>query len=337
MTDTTLRYVRMLDCLPTEPRKTTAKDIHARLTEAGFATSVRTVERDLDKLAEVFPIQKDERSRPYGWSWLRDAARVDIQPIDRVSAVTLLLARDHLAPLLPDSVIRVLAPRFEAAARLLAGEDHDLARLPARIRVKSRGQRLALPVVDHAVLEALYDALQHARHVRITYAARKNEGKPRRYGADPLGLVFVDGVVYFVCRLHSDETRIAHLPVQRIRAVEDSGEAAQEPAGFDLDRFVEDTFDYPVGNRPLKLSFRMDRLTAAHLEERPLAKDQRIEADAAGATVTVQATVADTQQLRWWLLGFGDKVEVLGPAGLRAEFAALAARLAARYGQAAGN
>jgi predicted DNA-binding transcriptional regulator YafY len=53
--------------------------------------------------------------------------------------------------------------------------------------------------------------------------------------------------------------------------------------------------------------------------------------------VTVQATVADTQQLRWWLLGFGDKVEVLGPAGLRAEFAALAARLAARYGQAAGN
>ena len=49
------------------------------------------------------------------------------------------------------------------------------------------------------------------------------------------------------------------------------------PAGFDLDEFVAENFDYPVGKTPLKLAFRMDRVTAAHLDERPLAKDQQID------------------------------------------------------------
>ncbi|MBX3302969.1 MAG: WYL domain-containing protein [Nitrospira sp.] len=39
------------------------------------------------------------------------------------------------------------------------------------------------------------------------------------------------------------------------------------------------------------------------------------------------ASNKDTLELRWWLLGFGDMVEVLGPKTLRKEFAATAKRL----------
>lgn len=330
MTDTTLRYIKMLDCIPTEPRKIAAKDVREQLLAAGHDISARSVERDLEKLSDIFPLVKDDRSRPYGWSWLRDSARIDIQPIDKVSALTLMLARDHLTPLLPASVLKVLAPRFAAAEKLLAGDGRDLARLPARIRVKSRGQKLAVPAVDHTMLEAIYDALQHNQRVTINYGARKNDGRARQYLADPLGLVFVDGVVYFVCHLHREESRIAHLPLQRIKAITATGEPAQTPAGFNLDDFVDENFDYPVGKKPLKLAFRMDRSIAAHLDERPLAKDQQIDADG-DAQVVVRATVKDTQQLRWWLLGFGGKVEVLEPASLRAEFRAVADTLSAHY------
>lgn len=335
MTDTTLRYIRMLDCIPTQPQKTTAKLIHGKLAEAGHSTTVRTVERDLEKLAAVFPIYKDDRNKPFGWSWMKHASRVDIQPIDKVSALTLMLARDHLAPLLPDSVIKVLAPRFEAAEHLLTadGFNNDVGRLPARIRVKSRGQPLALPVVDHTILEAIYDALQAQTRVQLTYGARKHEGRAKDYDADPLGLVFVDGVVYFVCNLHgSNGTHVAHLPVQRIRSIQVTGEAASEPEGFTLDAFVAEKFDYPVGNKPLKLLFRMARDTAMHLHERPLARDQKID-PLSETCVTVRATVADTQQLRWWLLGFGDKVEVLEPPALRAEFSGVFRTLSQRYQQ----
>ncbi|MFP5440563.1 MAG: helix-turn-helix transcriptional regulator [Gammaproteobacteria bacterium] len=334
MTDTTLRYIKMLECIPPEPRKIAAKDVREQLLAAGHDISARSVERDLEKLAAIFPLVKDDRSRPFGWSWMRDASRVDIQPIDPVSALTLTLAHAHLAPLLPASVLKVLAPRFEAAERLLAGDGKELSRLPARIKVKSRGQKLAVPVIDHAILETIYDALQHNVQVKLTYGARKNDGRARQYDADPLGVVFVDGVVYFVCQLHSDESRIAHLPVQRIKAIKATTEPAQVPAGFDLDQFVDANFDYPVGNKPLKLVFRMDRATAAHLSERPLAKDQQVDDDGEAHCI-VRATVRDTQQLRWWLLGFGDKVEVLEPASLRAEFRGIAEALAASYGQPA--
>jgi predicted DNA-binding transcriptional regulator YafY len=33
----------------------------------------------------------------------------------------------------------------------------------------------------------------------------------------------------------------------------------------------------------------------------------------------LMATVKDTQELRWWLLGFGEGVEIIEPASLRAE------------------
>ncbi|OGQ52434.1 MAG: hypothetical protein A3J24_13235 [Deltaproteobacteria bacterium RIFCSPLOWO2_02_FULL_53_8] len=39
-----------------------------------FEVSKRTVERDLISLSEIFPLISNERSRPYGWSWSKDAS-----------------------------------------------------------------------------------------------------------------------------------------------------------------------------------------------------------------------------------------------------------------------
>ena len=45
----------------------------------------------------------------------------------------------------------------------------------------------------------------------------------------------------------------------------------------------------------------------------------------------LQATVKNTLELRWWLLGFCDKVEVLEPKSLREEFSSIACRMAVQY------
>jgi predicted DNA-binding transcriptional regulator YafY len=49
--------------------------------------------------------------------------------------------------------------------------------------------------------------------------------------------------------------------------------------------------------------------------------------------VLVRATVQDSAELHWWLLGFGELVEVLAPAALREEFRARAVAMAALYQQ----
>ena len=47
--------------------------------------------------------------------------------------------------------------------------------------------------------------------------------------------------------------------------------------------------------------------------------------------VRVTARVRDTMQLRWWLLGFGEQVEVIGPETLREEFAETAREMHGLY------
>ena len=56
----------MLREIPRHPAKITATEIHARLVAAGYTVTKRTVERDLERLAGPFPLQVDERSKPYG-------------------------------------------------------------------------------------------------------------------------------------------------------------------------------------------------------------------------------------------------------------------------------
>lgn len=43
------------------------------------------------------------------------------------------------------------------------------------------------------------------------------------------------------------------------------------------------------------------------------------------------ASVKDTLELRRWLLGFGDEVEVVAPEGLREEFVQIAQDMLRRY------
>lgn len=99
--DTQLRQWAMLKCIPQHPRQITARELTERLESEGFEMSKRTVERDLLSLSEIFPLISNERSRPYGWSWNKDAEAFALPAMSPLQALTLELAHDHLVTLLP--------------------------------------------------------------------------------------------------------------------------------------------------------------------------------------------------------------------------------------------
>lgn len=72
-TKTIVRLLRILWMLPRAPQKLTTRAIFARLRARGHAVTVRTVERDLQRLRLVVPIVLDDKHKPYGWSWDRHA------------------------------------------------------------------------------------------------------------------------------------------------------------------------------------------------------------------------------------------------------------------------
>jgi predicted DNA-binding transcriptional regulator YafY len=94
-------------------------------------------------------------------------------------------------------------------------------------------------------------------------------------------------------------------------------EPAQRPPRFQLRRWIDEQrgMDLPTGE-VARVVLEVDAMTARHLEESALARDQRVQwLDAEHARV--EATLPITEQLLWWLLGHGRRVRVVSPASLR--------------------
>ena len=61
-----------------------------------------------------------------------------------------------------------------------------------------------------------------------------------------------------------------------------------------------------------------------------MSKDQKYKEEKNGK-IRISGAVADTEQLRWWILGFGENVEVIKPKALRDEVKARVKSLSAIY------
>ncbi|HKL49311.1 MAG TPA: WYL domain-containing protein, partial [Desulfuromonadales bacterium] len=80
----------------------------------------------------------------------------------------------------------------------------------------------------------------------------------------------------------------------------------------------------------IRLKIRVDPYAAEHLFESPISSDQKSKPLADGRA-EFTAKVVDTKQLRWWLTGFGDALEVVGPAELKKAMAEQAEAVAEMY------
>jgi predicted DNA-binding transcriptional regulator YafY len=330
MNDTILRFLTMLRMLPREPRKIDTAALERRLRDEGYTVTRRTVQRNLHQLARTFPLLCDEH-RPAGWSWAPEAALLDLPGMDPSTALTFTLVERFLAPLLPRSTFGRIQPYLTQAQQILdALPTNALGRWPSKVRVIRRGPPLRLPEIDEAILDVVTRGLMDGRRLDVAYGSREKD-EIVRCELNPLGLVFKGGIAYLVCTFW-DYTDIRQVVVHRVHCAEVLEAPVIVPAGFDLDRYILDGgFSYPVGE-PIHLEAVFNHGADFHLHDTPLSADQVI-AELDHERVLVRATVQDTAELRWWLLGFGELVEVLAPADLREEFRARAAVMAAMYRQ----
>jgi len=330
MSDTLMRQWQMLRLVPRHPRKISTAGLRQHLADEDFDTTQRTIQRDLIRLSTIYPLACDERSKPFGWSWTPDADVMDIPGMDSHTALAFWLAGEHLAPMLPRATLRRMQPHFTTAAHVLdaIAADRGAPAWRDKVRVLHRGPKLKAPVVSEDIQDAVYDALLHNRRLTITYNLRGRGGE-KEYETNPLGLVLKDGITYLVCSMW-DYPDIRLLTLHRMRKAVQLDAPATAPDGFDLDAYIAaGELDYALGG-PVRLKALFTEGAAFHLEERPLSEDQTIKAQENGRML-VTATVADTAELRWWLLGFGDQVEVLAPAELRDEFAQVARSMLSQY------
>lgn len=319
MTDTLHRHWTMLLELPRQPRKVTTSRLRDRLVDAGHNIDVRSVQRDLVKLSNWFPIISDGH-KPAGWSWTKNAPVFDVPGMGPHVAITFRLVEEHLAQQLPPATLKVLEPHFKVARGVLKGlRKEGLPSWADKVRVVPRGQAQLPPTVDAKVLTAVYDALLQERVLEAKYTSR--DGKVSEASVHPLGLVFRDSVPYLVGTFWDYED-IRQLALQRVEHAVVTSAKRRVPKGFSLDDYIETgALSFLVDKRPLALVVRFQNDAAASVVETPLAENQKVVQEDDG-WVRVEASVPDTRVLRSWLLSFGPKVEVVKPKRLRDAMAA---------------
>ena len=330
MTDTLLRQWVMLRQIPRHPRKITVRALRAQLLEQGYGVTERTIQRDLLRLSgALFGLLLDDRSRPHGWSWDRRAAQLDIPGMEPQTALAFKLAEHFSGQLMAPATLNALAPYFQRAGAVLADMDSPVSAWPEKIQTVTRGQTLIAPAIDPLILETVYDALFNDRQFRARYH-RRYDDSIQDYVIHPLGIVFRDGVVYLIC-MRDGREGVVQMALHRMRSAKLLDAPAERPVDFDLQRYVEDGgLDFRLGRQPLDVELMLDPATAVHLGETPLSHDQRL-TESVDGRIQLQATVADTAQFRWWLMGLGDQVEVIAPAALRADIAERLGRAVGQY------
>ncbi len=326
---TTLRHLATLQLIPRRSPGHTSQEIQERLSNRDFDVSLRQVQRDLNMLSLMFPVQSDESRRPYRWHWTPGGPDLSLPEHDAFSALSWDLIETHLKHLLPPSVQREAAPRFRSArAYLRNSSSHRLQHWRKRIRVIPRTMPFTPPPVDAGVLEAVYESLWQNRQLQVEYRRRGAAG-PRSMSVHPLGMVIREGVIYLVVTVDNHD-EIRQLSLHRIPRARVGCKRAHTPAGFDLDEYIaKGAFSHSRGET-IRLVARFEAHAAQHLIDSPMARDQQHH-ELHDGRIEFQASVLDSEQLRWWLLGFGEHVEVIRPVSLRRYMAGQASKLSERY------
>jgi len=193
-----------------------------------------------------------------------------------------------------------------------------------------------------AWLPAVAEAVWSERRLVLVYASGSGaaSGPHATRRVDPLGLVLKAGTWYLVAR-HRRALRTYR--VGRIQRATVRAERFERPAAFELAQYWANAaaaFDVSL------LRYRCTlRLTARGMLRVP----ELIPGDAVRAML-LRATLSDASGWRTvalrlesedvalgQLIGLGEDVEVVEPASLRARFATLAARMAARHRTASGR
>ena len=329
--DTLLRQWHLLRAIPRYPRRIGVPELHSLLETAGFSVTVRTLQRDLIELSEVFPLLSDERAKPFGWSWAANAPLFDLPNLTTQEALAFAMIEDYLRPLLPTVLLDQLRAYFTAARKRLAGDSpkRGSASWLGKIAVVQPTQALIPPKVDPQVQKVITDALLNDRQLGVKYR-RKGERELRGYVLSPLGLIQRGPVTYLLACI-GDHAEPRSFVLHRFERASMLDAPALRPKGFVLATYLAETGVLNFGaGKTIRLDALFDAPAADHLLETPLSHDQTIK-DAGDGRVRVRASVLDTPQLRWWLLGIADGVEVVAPVALRREFAQMTAATAAHY------
>jgi predicted DNA-binding transcriptional regulator YafY len=315
--ETLLRQWHMLQVIPRHPFKISTNQLLDKLNGQGYYIDIRSVQRDLKSLSFIFPLVSDEKGKPYGWNWAKGAPLLSLPGLSNIEAITFNLVEQHLKAMLPVSIVDQLQPFFRTASEKLENLPEPTNTWLNKVRVIPPTQKLLPPTIDPNVHLRISEALLLDKKISVTYQDSEKDRLEKQI-VHPYALVVRQPSVYLICRFDNESEPSKPLPLHRFKSAEILDEPVQRPSNFNLDAYIASDKGLGFGGsgKLIRLEANFTKVSGKHLYETHLSEDQiisTIDKD----RLKVVATVAYTEQLRWWLQNFGDQVEVIAPPELR--------------------
>jgi predicted DNA-binding transcriptional regulator YafY len=286
----------------------------------------RTVYRDLDALMYAgFPVVSEKRDSRVFYKFL-DSFRMGDVPFTPDEILALAFSEDLLRVLegtvFHDSI-------RSALAKIRAGLGPDLSaylsRLTDSFRVVPGPHKRYAQFAD--TIRQLNDAVLTKQTVTIEYRTARTGAKSAR-DFDPYRVWYRNGGLYVIGHDHnSDEIRT--FAVDRILAIDDTGNAFEISKDFDFEAIVASAFGV-ISEPPVHVRIHFEKNWCNHVQEHSWHPTQKI-SDLADGRVELQMEVGGSAELRNWVLSFGAGAEVIEPEALREEIIAESQAISSRY------
>jgi len=290
--------------------------------------AVRTVWRDVNALEKAgMPLYPERAADGYKSVWrVREEFKRSL-PLKMTlgELAALVMSRELMAPL----GASVLGPAATAAFdKIQAVLSRDALKLldamRERLGVRALGAKLQQPAAEH--LPLIHHALHESRTLRIRHYSPQRDEETER-DIDPYHLTWFDGGLYLVAWCHLRQA-MRIFAVERMRDVALLRRTFTVRPGFDADAYLGKAWGIVQGELvTVKVVFA--KSLARYIRERLWHPSQKLR-DLPDGRLEMTLQVADTLEVRRWILGYGVDAEVLAPENLREVLRAEAETLAAR-------
>ena len=308
------RLIRTLQLIEREPWKWDVAGL-----ELEFGVGHATVERDIHVLRQWGTIQRKKGCFAIKEMKFLPSSFTPSEALALVLAGTMAAERIGMPP---------------AGAMHSALKKIDTL-LPERVdaMIKKMRKRVSVGInlireCNSEVLDTISRAISSHNPLDISYyVIARNEVTERR--VDPYGLTFRFGAWYLIgyCRLREE---VRTFGVDRIRSIRVVNDHFKYPEDFDLEEYLERGWSLQADAEQEDIVLRFDKSIAAWIANCKFHPHQKITIQTDGSAL-FEVRVAGVDEIKHWVLSFGEKVEVLEPDSLRASIASASREMAQRY------
>ena len=307
----TARHNSILDYIPSSPKSTSVSELQIALSKSGLDLSSRMLQRDLQSLYEqgCFGLEKDTRSKPYGWSinaqWRGGNAKVMSSEV----AEHYLLLEQLLPQSVPSDVKRSVQIKAEQALKRFNGDVPNwLSTLP-KPSLKVNIDTQLVGQIEHAIkhkravsaelYRVLYDKAHWLKFAELSFYNLVEQG----------GVLMAQ---FMVGELHD---KCYQMPVYRIRNVHILQKTRREPNTKQL-KSLRSAINKGKSQEAIELIIKVPTHSAVNqgfIELGVLTDKQKV--DDKNVLLTYQTN--DTEQLTDELFKYAHWLEVIKPEKLR--------------------